>query len=238
MMAMFMDKRGQLAKLHKSRSLTFHQIQDWGLGTIIVSTDPDDIAVPLCVGYVVSNGTFCVTRITNVKYDPMVGYRLVMSLDGDQSTINVTGQTPAAHSLIGAELLLKNPTDLGSSAAFQYAHTPLGKDLAFHLGINAGVRLFGDVFDSMLLKASKRSIVPVINNDLYQELMRFEERSKLHDAYHIGRVIGYYTALWNLQLLGEGIVPNAMLSRIVCVRAFSALTESLDYQMAQIAAAA
>lgn len=233
-MAIFMDHRGRLAKLHKSRRLTFDQVQSWGLGTIIVSTDPYDVAVPMCVGYVVAGDTYCITRVTNVTPDPMVGYRLTMTLDGDNRTINVISQSVAAYNLVKAQLLLQNPVNIGVDAYRLFASTPLAKDPQLNLGINAGVRLFGDRFDELIQKAYKKAIIPVIGNEMYQELLRLEGRHELADAYDIGRITGYYTAVWNLQIIGEGAIATALLSRAATVRALTGLTENLSYQMAQL----
>jgi hypothetical protein len=234
MMAIFMDRRGRLAKLHKSRKLTLNEITEWDLGTIIVSTEPYDVAVPLCVGYVVSGDTYCVARITSVVHDKMVGYRLKMLLEGDSREIHLVAQTRTSYNLIQAQLLLQNPVEIGVDAFRLFTETPLSKDPQFNLGINAGVRLFGEQFDAILARAYKRQIIPMVNNEMYQELMRLERRHVLDDAHSTGLITGYYTAIWNLQLMGEGMIANPLLSRAASIRALAGLSDNFDYQVAQL----
>lgn len=229
MMGIFTDKRGLTAKLFKSNTITFDDVQDWGLGTIIIAAGPHDMAMPMCIAYVLlKDGKHVAARIIDSQKETFGNYRLTLQLDGDGKRISVSVDSKYTSFLVSSGLLLKSCVNLRQDTQLLFSLSPLMSDPWFNLGVNTGIRHLLEKLDEQTQQAIRSNQPRTVDRSMLQAFMAISIGKHMVDAQSVGAIVGYFSALRNLEVIGTDMLLRPELSRIVAVRTISGITAALE----------
>lgn len=228
-MGIFADKRGLTAKLFKSNNTIFDDVQDWGLGTIIIATGPHDMAIPLCIGYLqLKDGNHVVVRIVDSQKERFGNFRLTLQLDGDGKRISVSVDSKYSSFLVSSGLLLRSSENIRTDAHLLFSISPLITDPWFNLGVNSGIRHLLEKIDERVQQDLKSVQRQTVDRTMLQSLMAISVGKHMADAKSVGAVVGYFSALRNLEIIGENTPLTPELSRMVEVRTISGISAAIE----------